>query len=209
MAEPGDGLGDLPAIDQGDHLLARAQLLDRQFPLRGPDHRAARVADGLDCVPIEDLEGCPGSNVGHVEHGERGAAAGFGHRQPVKDAAVRHRVADGEALAVEYELVAGCDVCDVLGRGVERGAKKILRCRKIDNAAANILKVERYCYRERADRQVAQLQSAAVNGDRLGLARQLVDSRRNIEKTAGINRDAVGNPRVNVGDCSNRQRATV
>ena len=47
MAEPGDGLRDLLAIDQGDDLLARTQLLDRQFPVRGPDHRAARVADVL------------------------------------------------------------------------------------------------------------------------------------------------------------------
>ena len=48
MAEPRDGLRDLLAIDQGDDLLARAQLLDRQFPVRRADHRAARVADGIE-----------------------------------------------------------------------------------------------------------------------------------------------------------------
>ena len=44
MAEPRDGLRDLLAIDQGNDLLARSQLLDRQFAVRRPDHRAARVA---------------------------------------------------------------------------------------------------------------------------------------------------------------------
>ena len=50
------------AIDQGDDLLARTQRLDRQFPVRGPDHRAARVADSAE----ENV----GAGPGFVRRGE-------------------------------------------------------------------------------------------------------------------------------------------
>jgi len=45
---PSQGLRDLFSIDQGDNLLARAQLLHRKFAIRRADHRAAHVADSAE-----------------------------------------------------------------------------------------------------------------------------------------------------------------
>ena len=71
-----DRLRDLLAVDQGDHLLAGPQLFDRQFSIRGPDHGAAGVADGLDRVTVDDGKGVRRARLQvHVVHREHGGGA--------------------------------------------------------------------------------------------------------------------------------------
>ena len=87
MAEPGDGLRDLFAIDQGDDLLAGRRLSTRQVSVRGPDHRAARVADSAE----EDV-----GASGTVRRGEHMPGAGdVGDAGQVKGGAIGKR--DGAA----------------------------------------------------------------------------------------------------------------
>ena len=115
MAEPCDGLRDLLAIDQGNDLPARTQVLDRQFPVGGPDHRAARVADGLDSVGAGNDEGVRGTRLQvHVVHRENDGSAAQ-HRQVVGSCIQRHRIS-GEVGTGDDELVAPCDIRDRLGR---------------------------------------------------------------------------------------------
>ena len=68
MAEPLDGLRDFFANDQSDDLHAGTQRLDRQFPVRGSDHRPAHVADSA--------EKNVGAGPGFVRHGEHTPAPG-------------------------------------------------------------------------------------------------------------------------------------
>ena len=200
MAEPRDGLRDLLAIDQGDDLLAGTQRLDRQFPVRGPDHRAARVADGLDHVAVDDDEGARETRLqGYVVHREHGGAA-IGVHTSARCQIERHRIA-GEVGAVDDELVAPRDVRDRLGCMRVRGKIDVI---ELDNTGvgsrrAGIGKVQGHqgagARDKTAHRQVAQLQMAtgsrARNGDRLeGVDRE--EKSGDEERTAGFNRQAGG-----------------
>ena len=212
MAEPGDGLRDLLAIDQGDDLLARAQLLDRQFPVRGPDHRAARVADSLDHVTGRN-EGCP-SNGRHVVHREHGGA-GILHRQHV--ASERRRIA-GEVGAGDNELVAPCDVRDRLGCNGSSTRSDVIELDDtgVGSRQAGIGKVQdhhgAFAGDKTAHRQVAQLQMATGSGARNGDCLEGVDreeQRGGEERTSGFN-DHAGGRSTRRGDVKeiSRQRAT-